>query len=178
MIVAGVGCRRGAPAPDIETAIRTALQSAGIAADALDAIATAQAKGAEAGIAVAAEKLGVRVVLVPEAELKTASARTTTRSERVLALTGVPSVAEAAGPHAVGVILTGMGSDGAKGSQSVKACGGHVIAQDEVTSVIFGMPAEAIKTGAVDQVLGIDAIVPAVEKRVLYLMGAARVGAM
>lgn len=82
------------------------------------------------------------------------------------------------GPMTTGVILTGMGSDGAKGSQSVKACGGHVIAQDEVTSVIFGMPAEAIKTGVVDQVLGIDAIVPAVEKRVLYLMGAARVGAM
>ena len=102
MIVAGVGCRRGAPAPDIETAIRMALQSAGIAADALDAIATAQAKGAEAGIAVAAEKLGVRVVLVPEAELKTASARTTTRSERVLALIGVPSVAEAAALAAAG----------------------------------------------------------------------------
>ncbi len=82
------------------------------------------------------------------------------------------------GPMTTGVILTGMGSDGAKGSQSVKACGGHVIAQDEVTSVIFGMPAEAIKTGVVDQVLGIDAIVPAVERRVLYLMGAARVGAM
>lgn len=82
------------------------------------------------------------------------------------------------GPMTTGVILTGMGSDGAKGSQSVKACGGHVIAQDEVTSVIFGMPAEAIKTGAVDQVLGIDAIVPTVEKRVLYLMGAARIGAM
>ena len=82
------------------------------------------------------------------------------------------------GPMTTGVILTGMGSDGAKGSQSVKAAGGHTIAQDEVTSVIFGMPAEAIKTGAVDQVLGIDAIVPAVEKRVLYLMGAAKVGAM
>jgi two-component system chemotaxis response regulator CheB len=82
------------------------------------------------------------------------------------------------GPMTTGIILTGMGSDGARGSQSVKACGGHVIAQDEVTSVIFGMPAEAIKTGAVDQVLGIDAIVPVVEKRVLYLMGAARVGAM
>jgi cobalt-precorrin 5A hydrolase len=102
MIVAGVGCRRGAPAPDIETAIRTALQSAGIAADALDAIATAQAKGAEAGIAVAAEKLGVRVVLVPEADLKAASERSTTRSERVLALIGVPSVAEAAALAAAG----------------------------------------------------------------------------
>ena len=102
MIVAGVGCRRGAPAPDIETAIRTALTQAGIAANALDAIATAQAKGAEAGIAATAEKLGVRVVLVPEVELKAAGARVTTRSERVLALTGVPSVAEAAALAAAG----------------------------------------------------------------------------
>ncbi len=83
-----------------------------------------------------------------------------------------------AGPMTIGVVLTGMGSDAARGTQAVKAAGGHVIVQDEVTSVIFGMPAEAIKTGAVDQVLGIDAIQPAIEKRVLYLMGAARVGAM
>jgi cobalt-precorrin 5A hydrolase len=102
MIVAGVGCRRGAPAPDIETAIRTALARAGIGDDALDAIATTQTKGAEAGIAAAAQKLGVRVVLVTEPELKAASARTSTRSERVLALTGVPSVAEAAALAAAG----------------------------------------------------------------------------
>jgi cobalt-precorrin 5A hydrolase len=102
MIVAGVGCRRGTPAPDIETAIRATLARAGVGADALDAIATAQAKGAEAGIAVAAKRFGVRVVLVPEAELKAASARSTTRSERVLALTGVPSVAEAAALAAAG----------------------------------------------------------------------------
>ena len=102
MIVAGIGCRRGAPAPDIETAIRTALTQAGIAANALDAIATAQAKGAEAGIAATVEKLGVRVVLVPEVELKAAGARVTTRSERVLALTGVPSVAECAALAATG----------------------------------------------------------------------------
>jgi len=94
MIVAGVGCRRGAPAPDIETAIRAALARAGIAADALDAIATPQAKRSEAGIMTAAEKLGVRVVLVPEVELKAA--------ERVLALIGVPSVAEAAALAAAG----------------------------------------------------------------------------
>ena len=102
MIVAGVGCRRGAPAPDIETAIRAALARAGIAADALDAIATPQAKRSEAGIKTAAEKLGVRVMLVAEAELKAASARTATRSERVLALIGVPSVAEAAALAAAG----------------------------------------------------------------------------
>lgn len=88
------------------------------------------------------------------------------------------SAAAFAGPMCVGVILTGMGADGAKGVQVVKANGGHVIAQDEATSVIFGMPAEAIKTGAVDQILGIDSIAGALEKRAMYLMGASKVGAM
>jgi len=102
MIVAGVGCRRGAPAPDVEAAIRAALARAGVSADALDAIATIAAKSAEAGIKVAAEKLGVSVVLVSESELKAASDRTETRSERVLTLVGVPSVAEAAALAAAG----------------------------------------------------------------------------
>lgn len=83
-----------------------------------------------------------------------------------------------AGPMCVGVVLTGMGGDGSKGVQAVKAGGGYVIAQDESTSVIFGMPAEAIKTGAVDQVLPIDGIPGAIEKRAMYLMGAVKVGAM
>jgi two-component system chemotaxis response regulator CheB len=69
--------------------------------------------------------------------------------------------------NAVAVILTGMGNDGSKGVQAVRAAGGHVIAQDESTAVIFGMPQEAIKTGAVDQVLPIDGIYSAVEKRVM-----------
>ena len=71
------------------------------------------------------------------------------------------------GANTVAVVLTGMGNDGSKGLQAVKAAGGHVIAQDESTAVIFGMPQEAIKTGAVDQVLPIDEIYAAVEKRVL-----------
>ncbi len=102
MIVAGVGCRRGASAPDIESAIRAALARAGIAADALGAVATSAEKSAETGIKAAAERLGVAVVVVPAAELKAASVRGATRSERVLALMGVPSVAEAAALAAAG----------------------------------------------------------------------------
>ncbi|MGH9491977.1 MAG: protein-glutamate methylesterase/protein-glutamine glutaminase [Terriglobales bacterium] len=83
-----------------------------------------------------------------------------------------------AGPMTTGVILTGMGNDGSRGVQTVKSAGGHVIVQDEATSTIFGMPAEAIKTGAVDQVLPLESIYNAVEKRVLYVFGAARVGAL
>jgi two-component system chemotaxis response regulator CheB len=79
------------------------------------------------------------------------------------------SVASFAGPMSIGVILTGMGSDGARGARLIKSAGGVVLAQDEATSVIFGMPAEAIKTGAVEQVLGIDDIYPAIENRVLSL---------
>ncbi|HYX70031.1 MAG TPA: chemotaxis response regulator protein-glutamate methylesterase [Terriglobales bacterium] len=83
-----------------------------------------------------------------------------------------------AGPMTIGVVLTGMGNDGSLGVQKVKAAGGHVIAQDENSSVIFGMNAEAIKTGCVDQVLPLESIFSAVEKRVLYVFGAARVGAL
>jgi two-component system chemotaxis response regulator CheB len=79
------------------------------------------------------------------------------------------SVAAFAGPMSIGVILTGMGSDGARGARAIKSAGGVVLAQDEATSVIFGMPGEAIKTGAVEQVLGIDDIYTVIEKRVLSL---------
>jgi len=79
------------------------------------------------------------------------------------------SVAAFAGAMSIGVVLTGMGSDGARGAKAIKNAGGYVVAQDEATSVIFGMPAEAIKTGAVDQVLGIDDIYSSIENRVLGL---------
>src|SRR3954468_11650724 len=87
------------------------------------------------------------------------------------------TAAEFIGSLGVGVILTGMGNDGCQGAQAIKAAGGHVIAQDEATSIIFGMNAEAIKTGAVDQILPLESIYQAIEKRMLYIYGAARVGA-
>jgi two-component system chemotaxis response regulator CheB len=69
----------------------------------------------------------------------------------------------------IGVVLTGMGSDAARGVQAVNAVGGSVIAQDEATSMIFGMPAEAIATGAVEEILPLDNISGAIEKRVAKL---------
>ena len=102
MIVAGIGCRRGAAAVDIEAAILAALARAGIRAADLNAIATSTAKETEAGIATAASTFGVRIMPIADAALKAAGARVATRSDRVLALTGVPSLAEAAALAAAG----------------------------------------------------------------------------
>ncbi len=77
----------------------------------------------------------------------------------------------------IAVVLTGMGGDAAKGVKAVKAAGGTVFAQDEATSMIFGMPAEAIKTGVVDEVLPLDSISGAIEKRITQLARLAPVGA-
>ena len=68
------------------------------------------------------------------------------------------SAAQSAGRNAVGIILTGMGDDGAKGLKEMKDAGALTIAQDEKTSIVFGMPKEAIKLEAVDKVLPLKSI--------------------
>ena len=68
------------------------------------------------------------------------------------------SAARYAGRNAVGVIMTGMGDDGAKGMMEMKTAGAFTIAQDEQTCVVFGMPHEAIRIGAVDKILPLERI--------------------
>jgi two-component system chemotaxis response regulator CheB len=72
------------------------------------------------------------------------------------------SAARYAGPNAVGVILTGMGDDGARGMAEMKQAGAATLAQDEATCVVFGMPKEAIKVGGVDRVLPLRSIPSAI----------------
>jgi two-component system chemotaxis response regulator CheB len=72
------------------------------------------------------------------------------------------SVAEAAGPNASGVLLTGMGADGARGLLKMREAGARTIAQDEASCVVFGMPREAIALGAAVQVAPLDRIPAAI----------------
>ncbi len=72
------------------------------------------------------------------------------------------SAARYAGQNAVGVILTGMGDDGAAGMLEMKQAGAVTIAQDEATCVVFGMPNEAIKRGAVDKILPLPSVAGAI----------------
>jgi two-component system chemotaxis response regulator CheB len=68
------------------------------------------------------------------------------------------SVAQVAGKNALGVIMTGMGDDGARGMKEMHDAGARTVAEDESTCVVFGMPKEAIKLGGVDKILPLDRI--------------------
>ncbi|MBW7897914.1 Chemotaxis response regulator protein-glutamate methylesterase [Candidatus Brocadiaceae bacterium B188] len=72
------------------------------------------------------------------------------------------SVAKYAGVNAVGVIMTGMGNDGASGLLKMKEAGATTLAQDEESCVVFGMPKEAIKLGAVDAIVPLNKITPSI----------------
>ncbi|MBA7542279.1 Protein-glutamate methylesterase/protein-glutamine glutaminase [subsurface metagenome] len=74
------------------------------------------------------------------------------------------SLAQSYGLRAIGVILTGMGKDGARGLKAIKDAGGKTIAQDEKTSLIFGMPNVAIEMGAADRIVSIDSITDEIMK--------------
>jgi two-component system chemotaxis response regulator CheB len=74
------------------------------------------------------------------------------------------SVANHCGKRGVGIILTGMGTDGAEGLKSLRASGGHTIAQDEHSSIIFGMPRAAIELDAAEAILPLEKIAPQIMK--------------
>jgi cobalt-precorrin 5A hydrolase len=105
MMVAGIGCRKGVSAAEIQAALEAALSACGIAAASLSALATAKQKEHEAAIFTAGETLGLPVLLVDRAALRAVSLRALTTSRPSLAATGSPSVSEtaalaAAGQHA------------------------------------------------------------------------------
>lgn len=76
------------------------------------------------------------------------------------------STAQYAGPNSIGVILTGMGADGAEGLLEMKQAGAKTAAQDEKSCVVFGMPKEAIRMGAVDTVVPLDQMVEEIVRMV------------
>ncbi len=76
------------------------------------------------------------------------------------------SAAQYAGPNAIGVIMTGMGDDGAMGMAEMHNAGAHNIAQDEASCVVYGMPNEAVKRGGVDESVSLSQIAEKVLKRV------------
>ena len=76
------------------------------------------------------------------------------------------SAAENAGRNAIGVILTGMGKDGAKGLLAMRQAGAYTFAQDEASCVVFGMPREAIAIGAACDVVSLDYMAERILKQV------------
>jgi two-component system chemotaxis response regulator CheB len=84
------------------------------------------------------------------------------------------SVARAFGPSALAVVLTGMGQDGLRGCEAIRDAGGQVIAQDEATSVVWGMPGFVARAGLADRVLPLAMIAPEVVRRVRAGWGVTR----
>ncbi len=103
MIVAGVGSKRGVTADDVLAAIDAALARVGLERAAVKVVATPAVKGGEVGIAEAAARLGLPLVLVPQGQLEAMAERAQTHSDRVVALLRVPSAAETAALAACGL---------------------------------------------------------------------------
>jgi two-component system chemotaxis response regulator CheB len=79
------------------------------------------------------------------------------------------TAAEVFGSNCLGVVLTGMGHDGAAGAKKVKDLGGRVLVQDEATSVVFGMPKSAIELGAADLILPLPAFADQITRHIRSL---------
>src|SRR5262249_151055 len=75
------------------------------------------------------------------------------------------SVAQTFGPNVLAVVLTGMGQDGLRGCEAIRAAGGQVIVQDEATSVVWGMPGYVARAGLADRVLPLGLVAPEIVRR-------------
>jgi two-component system, chemotaxis family, protein-glutamate methylesterase/glutaminase len=76
------------------------------------------------------------------------------------------SVAKVYGPHALGVVMTGMGEDGFRGCQQIRAAGGYVLVQDEASSVVWGMPSAVVRAGIADQIVSLRDLPEEISSRV------------
>jgi two-component system chemotaxis response regulator CheB len=83
------------------------------------------------------------------------------------------SAARVVGPNAIGIMLTGMGADGARAMKAMRDAGSYNVCQDEASCVVFGMPREAIHQGAAHEVLPLTQITPHVMQRLRSTAGAA-----
>ncbi|WP_269929771.1 cobalamin biosynthesis protein [Aminobacter sp. HY435] len=109
MMVAGIGCRKGAAHEDILSAIETALEAHGLAVTALSALATATLKRDEPGILAAARRLDLPLLVVDNASLAGAAPRTLSHSQASQEAAGTPSVSEASALAAAGADATLLG---------------------------------------------------------------------
>ena len=96
IVAAGLGCRKGSTAEEIVALVRRTMDKAELAMDELSGLFAPAFKHGETGLGEAARALGLPLVLIPEAMMKAAEPRAVTRSERVIALTGLASIAETA----------------------------------------------------------------------------------
>ena len=76
------------------------------------------------------------------------------------------SVARTYGPHALGIVLTGMGADGTKGCKAICDAGGEVMVQDEESSVVWGMPGAVVSAGLTDEIYPLSRIASEIVRRV------------
>jgi two-component system chemotaxis response regulator CheB len=76
------------------------------------------------------------------------------------------SVAQTFGPHALAAILTGMGQDGLRGCEAVHEAGGQILAQDEASSVVWGMPGNVTRAGLADRVVPLSLMAEEILRRV------------
>jgi two-component system, chemotaxis family, protein-glutamate methylesterase/glutaminase len=81
------------------------------------------------------------------------------------------SVAEFFGENALGVVLTGMGKDGLRGAEKIRELGGDILVQDEASSVVWGMPGAVAKAGLASEVIALDMLADAIEKRLRVKLG-------